>query len=203
MSQEEKMGSLVLETGPTVEPITLADAKVHLKVDSTDDDDLINALIGTAREMAETKLGRVLITQTWNWVMDRFPGSRQVVLPLPPLQSVVSIKYKDAAGEDQTIDAGDYIVDTAPEPGRVVLAKNASWPSAELYPASAVTFQYKAGYGDAASNVPGPIKQACLLMIGEWYENRENVADIKRVGPDSIPLGASNLLWPYRIMRWL
>ena len=167
------------------------------------EDDLISGLIVAARERAETFIGRALITQTWNWIMDRFPGSREILLPLPPLQSVVSFTYKNAAEEDKTIEAADYIVDTAPEPGRVVLAKDAYWPIEELYPVSAVQVQFIAGYGDAATDVPQGIRQACLLMIGEWYENRENITEARSGGLKPISLGAQALLWPYRLMRHL
>lgn len=190
---------LRLVTAPAEEPIALATAKTHLRVDATDDDALITSLIVAARQYAEAVMRRQLVTATWDLALDAWPVGDTITVPLPTLQSVASIKYKDSAGTEATMAATDYIVDTMQEPGRVVLAYGKSWPSVTLYPVSAVTVRFTAGYG-AAATVPEAIRQAALLLIGHWYENREAVNVGNVVTP--IPMAVDALLAPYRVLRW-
>jgi uncharacterized phiE125 gp8 family phage protein len=191
--------ALTLEAAPDIEPISLTEAKLHLRVDVSDDDNLITALIQAAREMAETITRRVLITQSWNYILDEFPDGDEIELPLPPLQSVEEITYKDQDGDDTTFSEDDYIVNTDAEPGKVVLAYGKSWPGASLYPTGAITVQFTAGYGDESTDVPMVIRQAMLLMIGHWYENREAVATTGAM-PKEMPLSVELLLWSERVM---
>lgn len=191
--------ALTLVTGPKVEPISLAEAKLHLRVDITDDDTLIRSLIVTARENVEGISRRALITQTWKYILDEFPEDDEIVLPLPPLQSVASITYKDQDGNASTFSSGDYIVNTDADPGKIVLGYGKSWPSTSLYPTGAVTVQFTAGFGDAATDVPEKYRQAMLLLIGHWYENREAIATTGAV-PKEIPMGVESLLWLDRNM---
>lgn len=192
--------SLTLVTAPVAEPLSTSEAKSHLRVDASTDDTLIGTLIVAARQHVEAFTRRVLITQTWDIVRNSFPPQSFIDLPLPPLQSVTSVKYKDQDGDESTMSSSDYIVDTAVEPGRIVLAWGASWPGVTLYPASPITVRFVAGYGDDADDVPQLVKQAMLMLIGHWYENREAVV----VGSISkeIELATSNLLWPYRVFGW-
>lgn len=187
----------VLVTAPATEPVSLTEAKLHLRVDATDEDTLITALITAARQLVEEETWRALVTQTWDYVADDWPEGDALAMPRPPLQSVTSITYVDADGVTQTMPAADYIVDTYQH--RVVLADDADWPSDDLYPTSAVRVRYVAGYG-AASAVPGPIKQAMLLLIGHLYESRE--AAIVGTIATELPLGVRALLAPYRAFRW-
>lgn len=188
-----------LYSAPATEPVSLVEAKLHLRVDATDEDTLITALITAARQLVEEETWRALVTQTWDYVADDWPMGDILALPRPPLQSVTSITYVDEDGVTQTIAAADYIVDTYQN--RVVLAEGAEWPSDDLYPTSAVRVRYVAGYG-AASAVPGPIKSAMLLLIGHLYENREAVASGAGVASAELPLGVRALLAPYRAFRW-
>lgn len=185
---------------PSEEPVTLEEAKNHLKVDMADDDSLITALIRTAREHAEAITRRALITQTWELSLDNWPAGNEITIPLPPLQSVDSIKYTDSAGVEHMLDLNICIVDTFSEFGRIVLKRDYSWPSETLQAADAVHIRFTAGYGNA-EDVPQPIKQAILLMIGWWYEQRETaiVGSVAR----EVPMAAEALLWPYRVLRWL
>jgi len=190
---------LVLITGPTIEPVSLAEAKLHLRVDVSDDDALIDGLIVAAREKAENILRRALITQTWDLHQDGFPSGNELKLPFPPLQDITTIKYTDKDGNESTFDEANYIVDTASEPGRVFLDYGKSWPSVTLQPADGVVTTFVCGYGDAATDVPQVIKQAMLLTIGEWYENRENAISARLA---EIPSAAKNLLQPIRVFGW-
>lgn len=156
---------------PSVEPISLTEAKEHLYVPHNSDDALIGAIIVAARGDAERRLGRALINQTWELALDAFPA--EIELPYPPLMSVTSIKYLDTDGAEQVLDPVQYVVDADAAPGAVVPAYGASWPSTRAQ-RNAVRARYVAGYGVDATSVPAPIKRWILLRIGALYENRES-----------------------------
>jgi uncharacterized phiE125 gp8 family phage protein len=178
----------VLITAPTVEPVSLSEAKLHLRVDGTDDDDLITGLIVAARENCELVTRRALVTQTRELTLNKWPVYRGIHFPVLPLQSVTAITYTPDEGEAVVIDGGDYVVDTVY--GRLVLKADAVWPTAALQVVAAIKVRYVAGYGSAVA-VPQAIKQAMLLLIGEWYEQRE-AGVVRDTGP------AAALLSPYR-----
>ncbi|OAN53891.1 hypothetical protein A6A04_13445 [Paramagnetospirillum marisnigri] len=184
----------VLVTAPTVEPITLGEAKAHLRVDGSDDDTLISSLIAAARRHVEDLTGRALITQSWqlSWD-DRFPDDFR--LPKGRLQAVDGITYVDGSGATITLDQAAYVVDAESEPGRVTPAWGASWPATRCQPV-AVTVDWTCGYGDAAGDVPAPIRAAMLLLIGTLYRDRETV-NIGNVVNDLPTFGL--LLSPYRL----
>lgn len=190
---------LSLVTGPEGEPIGATEAIAHLRLEpDTEEDQLLNGLLAVAREYAEAQTGRQFLTATWKLTLDRFPRcSQPMALPLPPLQSVTWVKYLDAAGVQQTWSSGDYVVDKPQGPrcleGRVYPALNKIYPDT-AYREDAVEVQYVAGYGDQ-SKVPTALKQAMLLLIGHWYEQREAVV----VGqiPATVPLTVDALLAPY------
>jgi uncharacterized phiE125 gp8 family phage protein len=185
---------------PAVEPITLEEAKLHLRIenDDTHEDSLIYALIAAACRHCENFLGRALITQTWDFYADSFPldGCSYLELPYPPLASVATVKYKDTAGTLQTWDAANYIVDTISEPGRIALAYGVLWPSTydEI---QAVQIRFVAGYGLAGS-VPQQIKNAILLKLTDLYENR---GDAERAFvTNTLEQAIEALLWSERIV---
>lgn len=164
--------SLKLITAPVSEPVTLAEAKAHLRVVSADDDALIGGLIVAARQAAEHITGRVLMPQTWELALDEF--EEVIDLPKPPFSSIASVSYIDADGVTQTIASSGYQLDSHSEPARLMPAYGESWPSTRDQ-ANAVLIRFVAGYADAAE-VPQEIKQWMLLRIGMLYENRESVA---------------------------
>ena len=162
-----------LTIAPDEEPLTLAEAKDHLRVDITDDDFNIELYLTAARETLEEWAHRAFVTQTCRLFLDRFPKGYEILLPRPPLQSVTHIKYYDTDNIPTTWAAANYFVDTDSDPGRVILAYNVSWPTTTLRPASGVEIEYVAGYG-GPQTVPRTWKQAILLTLGHWYENRES-----------------------------
>ena len=166
--------SVNIKTAAATEPVTLTEAKLHLKVDCTDDDTYITTLIIVARKHAELFQNRSYITQTLELRMDGFPQFL-IELPRPPSISVTSIKYIDSAGDTQTLDASKYTTDFNSYVARIVPAFNETWPITRQV-IDSVTIEYVAGYGAAAA-VPETIKQAMLLLIGVWYENREPITD--------------------------
>jgi len=162
-------------THPTFEPVSLAEAKAHCRVDGNDDDALITALIRAARESAEHETGRALCTQTRELVLDAFPEA--FILRGAPVQSIVSIKYLDLDGIEQTLDPVDYILDNDSEPGFAVVGYGKGWPATQAT-INAVRLRYVCGYA-AAVDVPESIKSWMLLAIGTLYAQRETMVDPK------------------------
>lgn len=191
---------LVLQTAPASEPVTTAEAKSHLRVTTSDDDTYISTLVTVARNHAETITRRALINQTWDYFLNRFPCDDKIVIPLPRLSSVTSVKYTDKDNVQSTLASNKYVVDTNGEPGQVVLAYGESWPSFTPRPVNAVEIRFVAGYGSSATNVPAGIRQAMLLLVGHWYENRELVSELNL---KEIPETVNALLWPYRVMGFV
>ncbi len=164
--------TLRLIAGPGTEPLTLAEAKAHLRVTHTADDDLITSLIVAAREAAEHETGRSLVTQTWERVLDAFPPC-EIELGWPDVLSVVYVKFTDTASTEQTIDPANYVLDSATSPGWLLPAYAYSWPTT-LDTINAVRVRFTTGYG-AASDVPVGIKTWMKLRIGTLYRFREEV----------------------------
>lgn len=160
---------LTLKVAPAEEPVTLAEAKLHCKVDGSDDDALITALIGAARQQAEHRTGRALVTQQWEFTLDSFP--ERIVLPMPALVTVQSVKYLDENGTQQTLASTEYQVIIDELSGYLVPAYGKAWPSCRAQPDSVVV-AYTAGYG-AASAVPQSIKFWMLMAITTLYGQRE------------------------------
>lgn len=167
--------ALKIITAPTAEPVTLAEAKAHLRVTHDDEDALIGTLIVAARQALDGKdgiLGRALVTQSWVMTLDAFPSGR-ITIPLPPLQQIDGVEYKDPAGVWQVVPDTDYQLDIDSEPG--VLAPVTVWPeTADVM--GAVRILFTAGYGDA-EDVPAGLKAAMLLHIGDLFANRERSSD--------------------------
>ena len=165
------------------EPITVAEAKASpsLRVAVATDDTDIGTLITTARMQVEDYTLSALVTQTWELVLDGFPTGG-IKVPVPPLQSVTSIKYIDTDGTQQTLDALLYAVDTDSVPGLVVPAYGESWPSArdEI---NAVRVRYVAGFG-AKEDVPEDIKTCIKSIVGVTYDNSQGIIG----GQQMIPL---------------
>jgi len=180
-------------TPVATEPVSLTEAKLHLRVTDTAEDDLISALITTAREYCEKFTGRSLAEQTVEYYLDRFPCADEINLPMPPLQSVTSVKYTDSDGIETTMPTDAYLVDAVA--GRVVLPYYGVWPSFTPYTVNPVKIRYVAGY---TTDVPKSIKQAMLLLIGHWYMNREATGD----ATGQIAFAVRALLSMHKV-RWL
>ena len=131
-----------IKNEPSVEPVSLTEAKLHLRVDASADDVLITSLIQTARQWCEVYERKAYCIRTYETKMN---GLSNVVLSYPPLVQVDSITYVDTAGDTQTLSTDVYDVDSHTEPGMVYLAYNQNWPSTRL-DKNVVTITYKAGY---------------------------------------------------------
>ncbi|GAB4274634.1 head-tail connector protein [Thermincola ferriacetica] len=189
---------LVLITPPASEPVTVDEAKQHLRVDGTEDDAYIsNVLIPAAREYCEGFQNRAYVTQTWQLWLDQWPETGYIAIPKSPLQSVVGVKYYGTDDAEYIINATDYFVDNKNEPGRLVLAYGRSWPTVTLRPANGICVEFEAGYGDIAK-VPQKAKHAMLMLIGHWFENRE--AALSGTISREIEFAVHALLWQDRVV---
>ena len=201
-----------LITGPAAEPISLAEAKAHLRVDISDDDTLITALIVAARQYAETECQRVFVTQTWKLVLDAFPGPAlqgipfgqpwtlpgfAIVVDRPPVQTIDSIQYLDMSGTLQTMPVSDYTAELTNAPARITPKFGKIWPIT-MPQIGAVTVNFTAGYGNAAA-VPEGIKAWMKIRIGTMYENREEVALMSRGKIEPLPY-VDRLLDGFRVV---
>jgi uncharacterized phiE125 gp8 family phage protein len=176
---------------PVEEPVTLQEARAHLRLESGEDE-YITGLIKTARRYCETFQGRAYITQTWDHYLNFFP-CECIKIPLPPLQRIVFVKYKDSAGFLQTLDPLAYIVDAYSEPGLIYCAYGKSWPS--TWPEiNSVQIRFRDGYGTAA-DVPQEVKHAILLKAADLYEHRGGDEGIDKTINEAI----ESLLWPDRV----
>ncbi len=183
---------------PAVEPVTLAEAKLWLRIDHSTEDALILELVASARREVERFCGRQLINSTRIWRLDHFPSDGVIRLDRPPLVSVSSITYVDTAGATQTWATDQYDVDTDSEPGRITLAFNQSLPSdVRGGAANVVTITYVVGYGAARENVPETYKVAIKSLVADGYEHRESQTEIRLEDNAAV----MRLLWSERIME--
>lgn len=182
----------VRTVAPAGTPVSLDEAKLHLRVDHTDDDTVITALIAAAVDHLDGWtgiLGRALVKQSWR---QDFAGFGCLRLQVGPVARVETITYFDGGNQTQTLPDTSYVMRTDLRGSYVDLPPNGFWPAAYMRP-DAVTVTYEAGT-DAAS-VPAAIKTAIMLMVANWYQNAEAVVDAVAI---QLPIGAVALLAPYR-----
>lgn len=161
-------------TGPQQEPITLAEAKLHLRVTHNQEDAMITAMIAEARAYCENITGRALMPQTWQKTYDNFPQA--IELAVRPVISVESVSYTDDSNTLQTLTPHSYQLDNASNdrPAWVVPAIGYAWPVTS-HSINSVIITYRAGYASAAE-VPEALRRWMLLQIGTWYGSREAIA---------------------------
>lgn len=166
-------GFLVITSTGVVSPLSLADAKKHLRVDHTDDDGSIGQMIDAAFEMIERRTGRAFRDLTGQLKLQGFPeGGDPIYVPRPSLKTVTSITYKDSNNSTQTLSGSAYQVLTAAVPGQIVPVYGTSWPTALDHPESVVV-TFTAG----TTICPATIVQAAKLFLDlEYHEHDSNQA---------------------------
>ena len=186
-----------------VEPISLDEAKAHLRLDTDDDDALVSSLITAARVHIEQVLGHITVEQTWVEVRDAWPAygpgvGGEVRLSLGPVRNLLEIRVVDPSGSAASIPASDYFTDVVSVPARIGLTDGAVWPQPGRA-MNGIEIEFTAGYGLAAEDVPQPLRQAVLLLVAHWYEQREPVA----VGSTmtELPHMVAGLVAPFRMPR--
>jgi uncharacterized phiE125 gp8 family phage protein len=190
--------SLVLTSGPALEPISLAEAKAHLRITHTLEDALIQSLIITSRLHIEAALGLALITQGWSVFLDRWPRGHRIALPIRPVLAIGQVRIWAPDGTSSIVAPDKYLLDGHGIPARLVW-QSAEPPSDAIRAANGIEIALTAGFGAAPADVPATIRHALLLLVAHWYENREPV-EIGAAG-NAIPAMVSELLAPYRRRR--
>lgn len=186
---------LTLLTPPTVEPVTLAEAKAHLRVHHDDEDSFIGSLITAATRHVERTLGISLMERTYKLTLDAFADA--IELPRGPVSSVTSVQYVDADGVTQTVATDAYSADLISAPRQwLVRNSGATWPNT-IDAVNAVSVTYVAGYEELPAEL-ADLKHAILLLIGHWYSVREtvNVGNIV----SEVPLAFDALVQPHRMV---
>lgn len=159
------------------EPVSLADARKHLRIDDDiiSDDDFIEALISAAREHAEKMTGRSFMLQTWEGALDCFPGDR-IKLPNGPVRAIVSVTSIDPTGSETTLSGSLYVLNDYGLVPELCLKPGQSWPAIQSGAINPVKIRYEAGYGDS-DPFPNVVKQWILLRVGQAYKEREAYAE--------------------------
>jgi len=176
---------------PPTEPVTLAEARLHLRVTDTSEDALITSLITAARIYCEHYTQRAIGSQTLELALDEFPDG-SIELPMSPVTAITSVKYIDEAGTEQTISSANYTLDDYSHTHWVIPAVDYVWPT-PIDGANVVKVRYVAG----AATTPATVIAAMKLMVGHFYENRESVV----VGPTvaELPMAVKSLLDTYKV----
>ncbi len=180
-----------LVTAPANEPVTVTDAKNHMRIEHTDDDALIARLINVAIAYVDVTgaLGKAMISQTWAEYVG--PNPSTVYLSLQPAQSVTAIKYFDTDNALQTATLSDFHL--LGQPGRYLIYPKSGkvWPTT-FSRDDAIRIEYVVGYGDNAADVPDTVRHALLMLVAHYYENRENelIGTISK----TLPFGFDDLI---------
>lgn len=212
------MAGIRVTTAPSVEPLALSEVKSYLRISGSGEDTLIGTFIEAARTFCEDFTGRALITQTLTLTLDAtneiddplFEGTRTgpyinfyksfISLPRPELQSVTSVKTFADDDTATTFASSKYYVDTSRDPARIVLRTGETWPTA-LRVANAIEVVYVSGYGNAASDVPAPLKIGMMQHIAYMYDQRGDMKDYLQAR--TLPPSVANLYQTYRVLEGL
>jgi len=189
---------LILTAGPSAEPISLAEAKAHARVDGDLEDTLIASLILAARLHIERSLDVALISQSWSLYLDRWPDCGPVELPLAPFLSLDAVRLYGPTGSSMTLDPALFEVDAFSRRPRLSRRDGQGWPLPGRS-VNGIEIAFTAGYGPAPDDVPMPLRLAVKLLVAHWHEAREPV----RLGEsaDPVPLSVASLLRPYHAVR--
>ncbi len=211
---------IITTTGPARLPVSLNEARAHSNLgdDFVTDDALVMGYLSTAVEACQKFTGRTPISTTFTWFLDGWPsdvdrepwwegtrtgpmsilnaGVGRLELPRPPLRSVTHVKTYDDSDNATTFASSNYYVDTASEPGRIVLRSGIAMPSVTRV-ANGLEVQFVAGYGDNPADVPEQLRQGIMALTTYLYENRGECPVEEAVGNS----GASAMWTPYRLMR--
>ena len=193
--------SKVLDTAATSEPIALSEAKLFLKVDTSDDDAFIGTIISSAREYVENFTGYQLLSATYTQYLDKFPNKNTAIeLLMNPVSAVTHVKYYDSDNTLQTWNTSNYDTDLKGKPARITLANDATFPT--VYDrTNAVEIKFVAGYAStSATGFPKQLLNAMYLIIGHLYENRQDVIVGSIV--TEMRKGADSILRQYRIFNF-
>lgn len=192
---------LTLKTPAATTPLSLAECKAHLNVLFDDDDSLINGFLAAGVAHIDGRdgvLGRCILNQTWNQVMADWPCGRIIRLPFPDVSAVV-VQYAAAGGGTETLSADNYFLREDSTSSYIEIHKAVDLPRLDYTAEKPVSIDLTAGFGATAGTVPEPIRQAILLLVGHWYENRNETSDKEQ---KSLPFAFNALIAPYRYVNF-
>lgn len=204
--------ALIRIAAPAVEPVSLPDMKLHLRVDYDDEDALISGYISAARQRLEKKCARAFVQQTWELQTCEFEDS--IEIPKPPTVSITSVKYLDEDHVEQTVSSADYALVNGGDWASSLILIGDSWPDDLAVRPDAVRIRFVAGWapdgvvdpetdpGDYVANVPWDIKEAIKLTAASIFELRQDVL-LAPVRQEVMPLpdGAATYIAPYIVPR--
>lgn len=189
--------ALFRTSGPDAEPLTTAECKAHLRVSHSNDDDLIAGLIRAAREEVERHTGVGLIDQDWRLALDCWPQSEHVTIPRHPVKQILSVTIYGSEGEASLLDPAGYQLDPLSRPARLHF-KNRPSPGIAM---NGIEIDFRAGHGEAGTDVPDLLKRAMMLLVAHWYEFRAEYGAADQ--PVSLPQGYERLVAGFRARRLL
>lgn len=181
---------------PAIEPVSLAEGKSWMREDASDEDQLIQALIVSARMTLEAYTRRFFVTQNWRLALDDWPQSLSatstLIIPYAPFQTVTAIRVYDGDDNAQTIPAGTYRAPPGGDGGRLIFT---AAPIAPGRSRDGVEIDVTVGYGALASQTPEPLRRAILTLAAHWREKRGDDAE------DALPKSVMQLAAPFRRER--
>lgn len=183
----------LLVDGPQLEPVSLAEAKGWLRVEGSDEDSLIQALIIAARLTVESEIGLVLLAQNWRIVGDQWPAGETIPMPIGRLISVAGGRVFAADGSSQSMAPTDFEIVKGEE-------RDAVRPLLRPGPGRSrggIEIDVRLGFGEFANQVPEPLRLAVRQLIAHWFENRGDAAIVER----GLPASVRTLLKPFRRLR--
>jgi uncharacterized phiE125 gp8 family phage protein len=181
--------SPILVAGPAVEPVTLTDAKAHLRLDTPDEDAVVASLIAAARQLVEQATRRALIAQTWRIRLDAWPQGRAVALPLAPVLTIVAVRVTPASGPPEILAPALYRLDAGRDPPQLVLEDAAPDPGIR---SGGIEIDASFGFGAAPADVPAPLRLAIQRLVARWFERRGDEA-----GDGAMPGDVAALIAPF------
>ncbi|MCX7903039.1 MAG: head-tail connector protein [Caloramator sp.] len=181
--------------GPKADVLTLEEVKSHLRVDGDDEDSIISSYIKAAREYAEIFTGRSFVEKTYEYITNPKEKYAYIELPMPPLVEVLEVSAMQSTNEELLNEGKDYYIIKGYDESLIYPSLERGWPKETLDRLGGIKVKYRAGYSEA----PMSVKQAILILVAHFYENRENLIarDYKE-----IPFGVSSLLRPFWVPRW-
>ncbi|MFU0506648.1 head-tail connector protein [Pseudaminobacter sp. NGMCC 1.201702] len=187
--------TLLRTVEPAVEPVTLAEVKNHLRLSHQSEDELLAGLIRAAREDVERATGVAMIDQTWRLVLDCWPRGGCVTLMRHPVREILSVTLFGSEGEASVMDPSDYQLDSLSRPARLQFHRRPE----PLRAMNGIEIDFKAGFGEAGTDVPDLLRRAVLMLVAHWYEFRASIGPAQQ--PASYPAGYDRLISGYRDRR--
>jgi uncharacterized phiE125 gp8 family phage protein len=181
----------ILLSGPVVEPVTLAQMRLHLRLTTTDEDESIGRMITAARLMVEAQSRRLLLEQSWRLVLHQWPQDKAIKLPLAPIMTIDAIRIFNAADQPALLPQNQIVLDRSGPGVNLILTGTLPQPGRDW---SGIEIDLKAGYGSVPDAVPMLLRHAVQMYASYLFENRGDAET-------SLPADIAALIAPYRIMR--